>query len=195
MQAGNAVAGSAEAGHRAVRADRQARSQERRGPSAARPFVPPQQRAAEIGERVQDRGRHPARFGRSRHHAGVSLQRRRRFRSRSAGAERHPRYRSHCQAVLRPRLHLRAAEGLQAGGRRLSQVHRDGPRQSRRRSRPGAKPDERWPDRRRARAVQGDRRCRSFGCADLHAHCRDRSPQRQVRPGDGGAEEGRFRRS
>ena len=57
MQAGNAVAGSAEAGHRAVRADREARSQERRRPPAAWPPVSPQQRAAEGGERIQDRRR------------------------------------------------------------------------------------------------------------------------------------------
>ena len=53
---------------------------------------------------------------------------------------------SHCQAVLRSGLHLRAAEGLQAGGRRLSQVHRTGSRQSGCGARPGAESDERWPD-------------------------------------------------
>ncbi len=32
--------------------------------------------------------------------------------------------------------------------------------------------------------------CRSLGRADLHAHRRDRSPQRKVRSGAGSAEEG-----
>ena len=65
-----------------------------------------------------------------------------------------PGERAHRQAVFRAGLHLRAAEGLQEGDRRLSQLHRTRPRQSGFGARPGPEPDERRPDRRRAGAVQ-----------------------------------------
>ena len=47
---------------------------------------------------------------------------------RSAGVERHTGECAHRQVVLRPGVHLRAAEGLQEGDRRLSPLHRTGPR-------------------------------------------------------------------
>ena len=65
------------------------------------------------------------------------------------------------------------------------------PRQPGRAAGSGAKPDERRPDGRRAGAVQGDRRGRSLGRADLHAHRGNQSAKRQIRPGAGSAEEGR----
>ncbi len=83
-------------------------------------LVPPEQRAAEVGGRIQDGGQDTAGFGRSRHHAGLPLQRRRRFLARAAGAERDSGSVAHREAVLRSGLHLRAAEGLQEGDRRLS---------------------------------------------------------------------------
>ena len=77
-----------------------------------------------VGERVQDRGQHPARFGRGGHHAGHPLQRRGRHLARLAGVECFPRERPLRQAVLRAGLHLRAEEGLQEGDRRLSKLGR-----------------------------------------------------------------------
>ncbi len=55
------------------------------------PVVPLEQRASEVGERVQDRGQDPARLRRGGHHPGLPLQRGGRFGTRSSGAERHSR--------------------------------------------------------------------------------------------------------
>src|SRR5664280_956753 len=89
--------------------------QERGRPLTVGPLVPAEQRASEIGRRVQDGGKNTARLGRGGHHAGLSLQRRRRLGPRSPGVERNTGKCPHRQVVLRSRVHLRAGEGLQEG--------------------------------------------------------------------------------
>ena len=61
------------------------------------------------------------RFGRSGHHAGLSVQRRRRYGARRRSAEFDPGRRPLGQTLFRSRLHLRTAEAVQELDRRLQE--------------------------------------------------------------------------
>ena len=142
-------------------------------------------------DEFKTRGQAGARFGRSRHHAGLPLQRRRRHGPGRRSPEFDPGRGALRQALFGAGLHLRTAEAVQELDHCLPESDRARPRQSRRDSRPGPEPDERRPDRCRARAVQDHRGRESRRCADLPAHGGDLPQERQVRPGAGELEEGR----